>query len=617
MKKITSLLMIAIVLAILAGVLIFLYSQSQNINSEAYNRVNDNLRSLKQLDAEWNVDVLRSKVGSNQHYDPLTSPQKLILELKDDIGTLTSQLEHNANILPTVDKFQDAIQDKLNLVEDFKSQHAIFKNSLSFLPTAVEQLQTEISNRLRAQNAERATVDRQKTPVMSPGNTLNQLNTKTWQLQTLRTQSSEVLTELLKYNLTPDETLKSRVETLLSELEKTAGSYEENINAQISVLLAHSRKVLKQRGIESEILTGLDAIPTAPLNDELNQLLSDNFEEELEGQNKYRRYLIAYAGLLLLLLSYAAYRLLRAFRDLKSANENLEQHVEERTADLNQALVHLKESQAQLVQSEKMASLGQMVAGITHEINTPLAYVKSGLEITQMRLGEVNELVNACGKLNQTLADGESSNEAISLQLQQVGELSTTLQETETMSETEGLLNDGIHGIEEISEIIASLKNFSRMDRAKVASFNVNEGLESTLKIANNIVKYKSVHKQFTDVLPITCAPSSINQVFLNLITNAAQATGDDGEILLTTTQLEDSVKIEVQDNGKGISAEDIEKIFDPFFTTKDIGQGTGLGLSIVQRIISEHGGTISVDSKEGVGTCFTVILPNNAIQEG
>jgi len=496
MRKLTSLLTLTLVLTILAGVLLFLYTQSRGINSDAYNRVNDNLRSLKQLDAEWNVDVLRSKVGSNQHYDPLTSPQKLILALKDDIGTLTSQLDDSASILPTVNKFQEAIQNKLNLVEDFKSQHAIFKNSLSFLPTAVEQLQADIDTRLKTQTTESVRVESQNIPETFPSNTRNQLKTKIWQLQTLQNQANELLTELLKYNLTPDETLKSRVETLLAEMQENAVNYETSITGQLSVLLAHSRTVLRQRDRDSEILSGLDAIPTATLNDELNQLLSENFEQKLEEQNKYRRYLIAYAGLLLLLLSYAAYRLLRAFRELKSANENLEQHVLERTSDLNQALTNLKESQAQLVQSEKMASLGQMVAGITHEINTPLAYVKSGMEITQMRLSEVNELVDACGTLNQTLANEASSDEAISQQLQQVGELSASLQENETMGETAGLLNDGIHGIDEISEIIASLKNFSRMDRAKVAAFNVNEGLDSTLKIAHNIVKYKSVQKQ-------------------------------------------------------------------------------------------------------------------------
>lgn len=618
MKKITSLLVIVLVLTILAGILSFLYLRSQNTNNDAYNQVSDNLRSLKQLDAEWNVDVLRSKVGSNQHYDPLTSPQALIRELRDGIGTLTSQLEENTNILPVVSQFQEALQNKLNLIEDFKSQHAIFKNSLSFLPVAVEQLQTDINTQLAAQDTAKTNAERLKTPETLPSDELLEgLESTNWQLHALRTQSSELLTALLKYNLTPDETLKSGIENQLARLEAAADSYNENLQAHIAVLLAHSRTVLKQRGIESEILNGLDAIPTVELNDKLNKLVSENFGEKLAEQDNYRRYLTIYAGLLLLLLAYAIYRLLRAFQDLKSANENLEQRVVERTSDLNQALKHLQESQAQLVQSEKMASLGQMVAGITHEINTPLAYIKSGLEITQMRLGELTELLSACNRLNQTLADENASDEAIGLQLQQVGELSSMLEENETMSETEGLLRDGIHGMDEISEIITGLKNFSRMDRAKVAAFNVNEGLDSTLKIANNIVKHKSVQKHYDDVRSITCAPSSINQVFMNLITNAAQATDEDGEILLTTTQLEDSVKIEVRDNGEGISVENAEKIFDPFFTTKEVGQGTGLGLSIVQRIISEHGGTISVDSKEGVGTCFTVILPNNAAQEG
>ena len=618
MKKTASLLIFLVVLIALAGVFAFLYSQSQNINSEAYNRVNDDLRSLKQLDAEWNVDVLRSKVGSNQHYDPLTSPQKLMRELKDSLGTLTGKLEQHTNILPTVDKFQTAIETKLNLVEDFKSQHAIFKNSLTFLPTAVEQLQTHIDGELAAQNTAKSqgqSLRVLQTPLSNKS--FDALDDKVSQLQILHTQSSELLTELLKYNLSPEEALKFRIETLMANLEKSKNDHWEKIAGEVTVLLAHSRTVLKQRDIEGDILSELDEIPTATLNDELNQLVSENFEKRLGEQDQYRRYLMIYAGVLLLLLMYAAYRLLRAFRELKNANENLEQNVVKRTSDLNQALSNLQESQAQLVQSEKMASLGQMVAGITHEINTPLAYVKSGLEITRMRLGEIGELVGATSTLSRTLADENATDEAIHAQLQQVGELSEELEENDTLKETEGLLNDGIHGMDQISEIITGLKNFSRMDRAKVSAFDVNEGLESTLKIANNIVKYKSVLKKYDDVRPITGSPSSINQVFLNLITNAAQATGDDGEIRLITTQLENTVKIEVRDNGKGIPAEALDKIFDPFFTTKEIGQGTGLGLSIVQRIISEHGGTITVESEEGVGTCFTVILPHNAIQEG
>ena len=618
MKKTVSLSILTIVLVVLTSILAYLYSQSQSVNSESYKRVNDNLRSLKQLDAEWNVIVLRSKVSSEENYDALSNPQKMILDLKDSIVTLTGKLEDNANILPKVNEFQEAIDTKLNLIEDYKSQHAIFKNSLSFLPVAIEDLQIHIDSEISKQNTARKQLSTLKTlqiPLSNKESVLIEKNVS--QLELIRTESGELLSELLKYNLTPDPKVKLHIQELLADLNRAVDEHIEDFDDELITLIAHGSTVLKQRDIEGEILLQLDGIPTAALNDELSHLVSDNFESRLVEHNKSRQYLMIYAALLLLLLVYAAYRLLSAFRELQSANEHLEQRVGKRTADLNDAMNHLQDSQAQLVQSEKMASLGQMVAGITHEINTPLAYVKSGLEITRMRVGEIGELVTATSALNKTLSDESATDEAVHSQLQKISELTSELEETETMKETEGLLNDGIHGMDQISEIITSLKNFSRMDRAKVSALDVNEGLESTLKIANNIVKHKTVLKKYGDVRPVMGSPSSINQVFLNLITNAAQATGENGEIKLTTTQLEDTIKIEVSDNGEGISADVVSKIFDPFFTTKDIGKGTGLGLSIVQRIITEHSGTIAVESVEGVGTCFTIILPNNAIHQG
>ncbi len=618
MKKTVSLSILTIVLVVLTSILAYLYSQSQSVNSESYKRVNDNLRSLKQLDAEWNVIVLRSKVSSEENYDALSNPQKMILDLKDSIVTLTGKLEDNANILPKVNEFQEAIDTKLNLIEDYKSQHAIFKNSLSFLPVAIEDLQIHIDSEISKQNTARKQLSTLKTlqiPLSNKESVLIEKNVS--QLELIRTESGELLSELLKYNLTPDPKVKLHIQELLADLNRAVDEHIEDFDDELITLIAHGSTVLKQRDIEGEILLQLDGIPTAALNDELSHLVSDNFESRLVEHNKSRQYLMIYAALLLLLLVYAAYRLLSAFRELQSANEHLEQRVGKRTADLNDAMNHLQDSQAQLVQSEKMASLGQMVAGITHEINTPLAYVKSGLEITRMRVGEIGELVTATSALNKTLSDESATDEAVHSQLQKISELTSELEETETMKETEGLLNDGIHGMDQISEIITSLKNFSRMDRAKVSALDVNEGLESTLKIANNIVKHKTVLKKYGDVRPVMGSPSSINQVFLNLITNAAQATGENGEIKLTTTQLEDTIKIEVSDNGEGISADVVNKIFDPFFTTKDIGKGTGLGLSIVQRIITEHSGTIAVESVEGVGTCFTIILPNNAIHQG
>ena len=184
--------------------------------------------------------------------------------------------------------------------------------------------------------------------------------------------------------------------------------------------------------------------------------------------------------------------------------------------------------------------------------------------------------------------------------------------EQQALAELGQLAKDGLYGIEQISEIVLNLKNFSRLDRSKVSSFNLNEGLESALVLAKHELKHLAVKKQFGDIPAITCSPSQLNQVFLNLITNAAQATeGRAGEIQLTTRAPDPGhVEIEVADNGKGIPAEILPRIFDPFFTTKDVGKGTGLGLSIAYKIVEAHGGRITVDSKPGVGTRFTVRLP-------
>jgi signal transduction histidine kinase len=174
------------------------------------------------------------------------------------------------------------------------------------------------------------------------------------------------------------------------------------------------------------------------------------------------------------------------------------------------------------------------------------------------------------------------------------------------------LVKDGLYGIGQMTELVVNLKNFSRLDRSKVASCNLNEGLESTLLLARHELKDRTVKKNFGDIPAITCSPSQVNQVFLNLINNAAQATEPGRGVIVVTTRREDEghVAVEVEDNGKGIPPEVLPKIFDPFFTTKEVGKGTGLGLSIAYKIIEQHGGRIRVGSNVGVGTRFSVVLP-------
>jgi signal transduction histidine kinase len=296
----------------------------------------------------------------------------------------------------------------------------------------------------------------------------------------------------------------------------------------------------------------------------------------------------------------------------------MEQQVAQHSTELGLAYNKLKSSQTQLIQSEKMASLGQMVAGLAHEINTPLGYVRNNVEMTHAALGDVRALIDSYQHVVDAVLAGsdpaEFERRAVALDLRRATVDATAL------DDLRGLLDDTVFGVGQIAELVGNLKDFSRLDQAHIESVDVHKLIESALKIGGNLLRKKNVSivRRFGDVPSIECSPAQINQVFLNLITNAAQAIEQEhGRITLRTHAVGRHVLIAVEDNGKGIAAENIERIFDPFFTTKPIGQGTGLGLSICYQIVEQHRGRIRVTSTPGMGTRFLVALPLRADAKG
>lgn len=291
----------------------------------------------------------------------------------------------------------------------------------------------------------------------------------------------------------------------------------------------------------------------------------------------------------------------------------MENNVEAKNRDLSRALSHLKESQTQLVQSEKMASLGQMVAGVAHEINTPLGYVKGNVEMVREVLEQMHDLAQQYQKLMDVLSGNEIELDALSLSehLAHLLSLNEEINPASLLLDVGEIFDDTMYGIEQINELVASLKDFSRLDKAKTDNVDLNECIENSLLIANNTLKYRvEVIKKLGSLPKLKCSPSQINQVILNLLTNAAHAINDYGKVLVKSYVEGSHAVIIVEDNGKGISKQNLSRVFDPFFTTKEVGKGTGMGLSISFKIIKDHGGSISVASKEGVGTRFTIKLP-------
>jgi signal transduction histidine kinase len=289
----------------------------------------------------------------------------------------------------------------------------------------------------------------------------------------------------------------------------------------------------------------------------------------------------------------------------------MERRIAAHSHELERANRQLKSSQAQLVQSEKMASLGQMVAGIAHEINTPLGYVRNNVEMTKESLTDVRGLIGAYQQVVDFFADGGDEAQ-LDRHLQEL-EAQRTKFDLAALDDLAGLLDDTVFGVGQISELVGNLKDFSRLDQAHVARVDVHQLVESALKIGGNLLRKKNIDvvRQFGTVPEIVCSPVQINQVLLNLISNAAQAIEhEQGRITLRTHAVGQYLMIAVEDNGAGIPAEHLARIFDPFFTTKPIGQGTGLGLSICYQIIEQHRGRIRAVSTPGVGTRFFIALP-------
>lgn len=288
----------------------------------------------------------------------------------------------------------------------------------------------------------------------------------------------------------------------------------------------------------------------------------------------------------------------------------LETKVSHNTQELEQAYRRLKASQHRLVQSEKLATLGQLVAGLAHEINTPLGYVQNNLVMTRDLLPGALELLQAGSLVLDAALAGEA--EELDRGLHRLAEARNQC-DPEQFADLGALLDDSLHGVAQIADLVGNLKDFSRVDAAHSEGVDLHGLIESALRIGGHLLKKRNVQVQcrYGDLPPLRCAPAQINQVLLNLIGNAAQAIDhDQGQLTIRTQCLGGYAMVAVQDNGRGIAPDVLPRIFEPFFTTKPVGQGTGLGLSICQQIVQAHGGRIAATSTPGAGTRFVVALP-------
>ena len=296
-------------------------------------------------------------------------------------------------------------------------------------------------------------------------------------------------------------------------------------------------------------------------------------------------YPFGFIGLIIAMSAYLARDLARTNEKLREYGETLEEKVHERTREL-------REAQDQLILKEKMASLENLVAGVAHEVNNPIGAVHSAADVTRRCIEKLRGLVDT----RPANEDSASSHQ-----------LRNTLQILEDNNRVTTTAS------ERITKIVRSLKSFAHLDEADFQMADIHEGLESTLTLLDHEIRDRiSVTRDYGDLPKIECYPDQLNQAFMNVLTNAVQATSAEGQITIRTGLENGTGKVQISDTGAGIPSGDLGKVFAPGFTTRGVGVGTGLGLSISYNIVQKHNGRIDVESEVGVGTAITIPLPTD-----
>ena len=563
---------------ILVGVLLSvrLVTQDQQLDQTVFLQTTESIRNLQSLDKTFALQLNQSRVSREFDHTVLTDSYYELSEEFDNLrfDALFEEIEASPGLSQATTDFEEQFTEREALLDAYIADNSLVSTSLADVSALTKQLQA-------ANLGEYASI----------------------------INSFLVTANLAIYQLVTGENIEQPAwqdSASQSALEQIKRQLPEPIAATLTEYQTSTQTVFSKYAEVTRLFKTLEEQQTSVLLDAVEDEYTLYHNQAIEDSKQFRNSLIIYGLALLAALLLFAYQ-------IRKNVLFLEQQVADRTAEISSAYAELQESQEQLIQSEKMASLGQMVAGVAHEINTPLGYVTSNVDTLSLNLEDLHLLIKELGEMLAILQATPPDSAELKRRLIKTLKTFQRVDADVVADESAQLLKDGAFGLVEISKLVNSLKDFARLDRQQTEKVNLEHCIDSSLTIARNHIRENNVEviKKLAELPPIACMPSKLNQLFLNVITNACQAmSANGGQLLITAQAANGNIEISFTDQGTGMDETTQQKMFDPFFTTKEIGRGTGLGMSIAYKIIEAHQGKITVDSTLDKGTKISITLP-------
>ncbi|MGB5825605.1 MAG: DAHL domain-containing protein [Pseudomonas mandelii] len=594
-----SVALLGIMALILASTLLFLYLKSNSNKTSTYTESRDLISRMKQLNAQWETEILKARIAINHNYDPLVTPLTEMTLLWERFDTMSSNHSRNTSPvwLTSHDAYLSAFEEKIRLVEQFKSHNAVLRNSLAFLPTAEDDIQEPLAQ-------------------LQDGDKL--------QLQNIANDTYDLVLSTMEFAMVTSDDKAAEILVGLSKLKVNKLRLPEEFHSPLDVLSNHIELILREQPVVNRLLENIEAIPVAERLDGITDLLNNDQQRTDAVDQRYHFYMLVFSVLLVLLLVYLAIHLMRSFtvinrvnKALKTANDDLEKRVEERTREL-------KDTQSELLDTARQAGMAEIATNVLHNVGNVLNSVNISADLVSRKLrsskaqglGKAMQLINEHqGDLGAFLTQ-DAKGKLLPGYLNQL--VDAIALEQQSMTDELAQLTKSV---DHIKDIVATQQSYAGAN-SLMEPLHISELLEDALRMNSGALTrhHVTVVKEYNEVPQVMGDKHRLLLILINLISNAKYAMSDlsnrPRQMTLGVKIVEDStLQISVKDDGEGIAPENMTRIFAHGFTTRKEGHGFGLHSCALAAI--EMNGHLSAHSDgPGKGAQFTLQIPLKTVPE-